>query len=110
MCWVKEAGKNSQRTWINSSHSKGKETQESLIDKTINELRQMCNEDVALKPHNFFSSELKEYVQDRYQSDYEMISDIQAQHWFLRLPQHPYLPITLYMHISHLVASYNHTA
>jgi hypothetical protein len=39
----------------------------------------MCNEGVALKPHNFFSSELKEYVQYRYQADYEMISDIQAQ-------------------------------
>ena len=65
---------------INSSHSEGKITQESLTDKTINELRQMCNEGVALKPHNFFSSALQEYVQDRYQSDYEMISDIQAQH------------------------------
>jgi hypothetical protein len=64
---------------INSSHSKGKVTQELLIDKTINDLRKMCNEGVALKPHNFFSSELKEYVQYRYQADYEMISDIQAQ-------------------------------
>lgn len=64
---------------INVSSHNDKLIDASLTNKNIVELRELQSEGYALKPSNFLSTDLENYIKRKYQADYDMIAEIQSQ-------------------------------